>query len=55
MRLMLTCRTCGQVFSSGIQMDPKSFESAKLGDNAESCRHCGAVHTYDKGDYRFED
>lgn len=52
---MLTCKTCGQVFRSGIQMDPKSFETSTLSNNAESCRHCETVHSYDKGDYHFED
>ena len=53
--LMLTCKTCGQVFSSGIEMDRESFDNAALAHNAEACPHCAAVHTYDKGDYRFED
>lgn len=52
--LMLTCKTCGQMFSSGIQMDRQSFEAAEIAHNAESCRHCGAVHTYDKDDYQSD-
>ena len=51
--LRLKCKTCGEEFVSGIQLDPASFSSAVLANNVESCPR-GDSNSYDKADYYFK-
>ncbi len=50
---LLVCKNpeCRKIFSSGIVMDRKSFETATLLGNIHKCPFCGKAEKYDKPDY----
>jgi len=48
--LMIKCPTTQKPVPTGIAMDKKSFETAKLFANAVQCPHCKQMHTWDKKD-----
>ena len=51
--LGLVCRSCGEWFSSLIQMDRESFDKIRLDRLTECCSHCGHRAQYDKAEYGF--
>jgi len=51
-KLYLKCKTCGEKFQAGIQMDEESFKTATLLNNNESCPW-GHMNSYNKEDYFF--
>jgi len=51
--LYLKCKTCGEKFRSGIQMDEESFKTVTLQNNYENCPK-GHRDSYNKEDYFFE-
>lgn len=53
-KLYLKCKTCGEKFQAGIQMDEESFMTVTLQNNNESCPK-GHVNSYNKEDYFFEE
>lgn len=53
-KLYLKCKTCGEKFRSGIQMDEESFRTITLQNNYENCQK-GHVNSYDKENYFFEE
>ena len=50
--LYIRCKTFGLRFASGINVDPKSFETLTLKNNSHRCPN-GHLHSYDKKDYSF--
>jgi len=54
MKLYLKCKTCGEKFQAGIQMNEESFKTATLRNNNESCPK-GHMNSYNKEDYFFEE
>lgn len=48
--LMMQCKRCGKVFSSGIEMDPGA--SATFIDNKTQCQFCGSMENIPDGTFR---
>ena len=53
--LLLTCKSCGKSFSSGMTLDRDSIKSTALSQNTHECPHCGQSNTYDQLDYKTSD
>jgi len=51
--LYIKCKTCGEEFLSGIDIDEKSFETAKF-TGYHTCPKWHA-HKYNKKDYYFKE
>jgi len=51
--MMAKCKSCGEKHYSGVQMGESSFATATLTNISENCPKCGAISTYNKGDYFF--
>lgn len=47
--LMLTCKSCGKEFGSGIAVD--SGTDVIASGEQHTCPHCGKLNTYDAADY----
>jgi hypothetical protein len=47
-QLMILCPKTGRAIPTGIAMDPASFASCGMQDNASSCPHCGQSHPWSK-------
>ena len=50
--LYLKCKTCGVKFESGIVMEKRGMEAARLIYNQHTCPN-GHIHTYNKKDFFF--
>jgi predicted RNA-binding Zn-ribbon protein involved in translation (DUF1610 family) len=53
--LHVACRTCGQVFDTGLRTDTRSFARGTFAANYHTCPRCGNTDTYRKADYRLVD
>lgn len=53
--VMIKCPKTGKLVPTGISMDKKSFETAKLENNAVGCPACGGNHTWSKKDAVLKD
>jgi hypothetical protein len=51
--LTVVCASCGRIFASAIQMEPKMFEQIRLNRMMECCPACGRASLYSKADYLF--
>jgi hypothetical protein len=49
-QLLLKCKVCGKIFSSGIAMGPGS--SATFINNKSQCRYCGSIENIPDGKFR---
>ena len=53
--IMIKCPKTGKLVLTGISMDKKSFETAKLEDNTVRCPACRGYHTWSKKDAVLRD
>lgn len=55
MPVVTTCKSCKRDFSSTLEVASLgTWQSLTVEGNDEACGHCGAMHTYDKAEYRYE-
>jgi transposase len=53
--VMIKCPKTGKLVSTGISMDKKSFDTAKLVNNTVGCPACGGKHVWSKEDAILKD
>ena len=52
--LTLVCASCGRIFASTVQMEPKTPSSrSRMNRQMECCPACGRASRYSKADYLF--
>ncbi|MEX2424417.1 MAG: hypothetical protein WD990_10600 [Acidimicrobiia bacterium] len=56
MPVVTTCKACQGDFPSALEAGSLgTWQSLTVSESSETCSHCGAVHTYAKDEYRYED
>ena len=53
--IMIKCPYKRRLFSTGMSMDKKSFDTAKLENNTLGCPACGGKHIWSKKDAVLKD
>jgi len=53
--LYVVCRSCGEVFDTGVRTDTASFARGTFAANYHTCPRCKATETYRKADYQLVD
>jgi hypothetical protein len=56
MPVVTSCKSCQEDLPSTLEVASLgTWQSLTVEDHSETCAHCGAVHAYDKAEYRYED
>ena len=53
--IMIKCPHKGRLVSTGMSMDKKAFDTAKLENNTLGCPACGGKHIWSKKDAVLKD
>jgi hypothetical protein len=48
--VLITCPKTGKPVPTGFKMEPDSFDSNQMFDNAFQCPQCSLMHTWSKKD-----
>jgi hypothetical protein len=56
MPVVASCKSCQAEFQSALEVASLgTWQSLTVEDNREACAHCGALNTYGKAEYRYEE
>ena len=56
MPVVTSCRSCEEDLPSTLEVASLgTWQSLTVEERRETCGHCGAVHTYEKAEYRYAD